>query len=198
MPSAVNDLAANERNLNSLSTITLVVTLTGVSMTFGALIVVFLMRGLQDLFWTQIRLPGILWLSTVILVASSFLFEYARKRLVAGEIEDFHRLITWTTGVGVLFLTTQVVAGAQVLQSVPTMTNNPHTWFIFLFAGLHALHIIAGLICFGVLWYRTRERASGPKYQMGTRAAARAIGIFWHYMDCMWIVLFALLIFWRR
>jgi heme/copper-type cytochrome/quinol oxidase subunit 3 len=49
-----------------------------------------------------------------------------------------------------------------------------------------------------VLWYRTRELASGPKYQMGTRAGARAVGIFWHYMDVMWIVLFALLLFWRR
>jgi heme/copper-type cytochrome/quinol oxidase subunit 3 len=33
---------------------------------------------------------------------------------------------------------------------------------------------------------------------METRATARAVGIFWHYMDAMWLVLFALLIFWRR
>jgi heme/copper-type cytochrome/quinol oxidase subunit 3 len=33
---------------------------------------------------------------------------------------------------------------------------------------------------------------------MGTRAAAKAVGIFWHYMDGMWLLLFGLLIFWRR
>jgi cytochrome c oxidase subunit 3 len=198
MESAVNDLVANERNLKSLSTITLVFTLTAVSMTFGALIVVFLMRALQDQFWTKIELPGILWLSTIILITSSFLFEFARKRLLAGEIETFHTMISWTVGVGMLFLLAQLAAGVQILSSGVVLKNNPHTWFIFLFSGLHGLHILAGLLGFGVLWYRTRERASGPKYQMGTRAAAGAIGIFWHYMDGMWIVLFALLLFWRR
>lgn len=197
MQTAATGLVAHERHLNSLSTITLLVTLTGVSMTFGALIVVFLMRAMRDEFWSHIKLPGILWFSTAVLIFSSVLFEMARKRLVADDPESFHRMMTGTIGMGVLFLFSQLAAGVQILRSGITMNNNPHSWFIFLFSGLHGLHIIAGLIGLAVLWRRTRERVSGPKYQMGTRAAARAVGIFWHYMDGMWILLFGLLIFWR-
>lgn len=197
MQTAANDLAAHERNLNSLSTITLVVTLTAVTMTFGALIAVFLMRAVRDEAWSHIQLPGILWFSTALLIASSLLFEAARRHLVTGDPEAFHRMTTWTIALGVLFLSSQIAAGIQILHSGVVMNNNPHSWFIFLFSGLHALHIIAGLIGLGVLWKRTRERVSGPKYQMGTRAGARAVGIFWHYMDAMWILLFALLIFWH-
>jgi cytochrome c oxidase subunit 3 len=198
MQTAVNDLVAHERNLKSLSTITLAVTLAGVTMTFGALIVVFLLRGLRQEFWTQIRLPGILWFSTAVLLGSSWLFEKARQELMADRREKFNRMMLWTTGLGVLFLLSQVVAGFQIISSGVVLTDNPHSWFIFLFGGLHGLHIIAGLIGFSVLYYRTRERRTGPRYQMGTRAAARGVGIFWHYMDVMWIVLFGLLLFWRR
>jgi cytochrome c oxidase subunit 3 len=198
MKTAAEDLVARERNLNSLSNITLIVTLTGVSMTFGALIVVFLMRALREDFWTPIQLPGILWFSTAVLVASSVLFQRALKKLLAGDAEGFHRLMTWTMTTGLLFLLGQISAGVQILHSGVILTNNPHSWFIFLFSGLHGLHILAGLIGLTVLWFRTRERVSGPRYQMGTRAAARAVGVFWHYMDAMWIVLFGLLLFWKR
>ena len=198
METIAEDMVARERNLNSLSNITLIVTLTGVSMTFGALIVVFLMRALKDEMWTHIQLPGILWVSTAILLASSFILQAGIRRLVAGNSEAFHRLITFTIGTALLFLFTQIAAGVEILRSGVVLANNPHSWFIFLFSGLHALHIVAGLGGFYILWYRTRERVTGPKYQMGTRTAARAIAIFWHYMDAMWIVLFALLLFWRR
>jgi len=198
METAAEDLVARERNLTSLSNITLIFTLTAVSMTFGALIVVFLMRALREDYWKPIHLPGILWFSTAVLLASSVLFHRARKKLLRGDSDGFHALMTWTMGAGVLFLLSQVSAGAEILRSGVVLDNNPHSWFIFLFSGLHALHIVAGLAGLAVLWYRTRERVSGPRYQMGTRAASRAVGIFWHYVDAMWMVLFALLIFWKR
>jgi cytochrome c oxidase subunit 3 len=198
MEIAAEDMVARERNLTSLSNITLIFTLTAVSMTFGALIVVFMMRGLREDFWKPIHLPGILWLSTAVLLASSVILQRAQRKLRAGDSDGFHRLMTWTIGAGVVFLLSQIAAGLQILHSGVVLDNNPHPWFIFLFSGLHGLHIVAGLVGLGVLWYRTRERVSGPKYQMGTRAASRAVGVFWHYMDAMWIVLFALLIFWKR
>ncbi len=194
----VNDLHARERDLNSLSTITLALTLGFVTMTFGALISVFLLRGLQPEAWTQIQLPGVLWASTAVLIASSVLFHRARKELLANETEAFNRLMVWTIGLGVLFLLGQIAAGFEILRSGVVLANNPHSWFMFLFGGLHGLHIVAGLVGLVVLWYRTRERVSGPRYQMGTRAAAKAVGIFWHYMDGMWLLLFGLLLFWRR
>ena len=198
MQTAAQEMVAHERGLNSLSRITLIFTLSGVTMTFGALIAVFLLRAERDEAWTHLELPGVLWLSTAFLIASSVVLQQARKRLAVNETEAFNRLIAWTLGLGTLFLLGQVTAAVEILRSGVVMENNPHSWFAFLFGGLHGLHIVAGLIGLGVLYYRTRERASGPRYQMATRAGALGVAIFWHYMDAMWLVLFALLVFWRR
>jgi len=67
-----------------------------------------------------------------------------------------------------------------------------------LFTGLHAVHILAGLAGLAYLWHRARQQVSGPRYQMTTRAYANALTIFWHYLGFLWIVLFALLLTWRR
>jgi cytochrome c oxidase subunit 3 len=198
MQTASSDLLARERDLNSTSTITLIVTLIVVSMTFGALIVAFMARSLNGRFWSHIQLPGTLWLSTAVLISSSVLFEFARRKLAANRIEAFHRLTLATIALSFLFLLCQIAAGYRILHAGVVLKNNPHSWFIFLFGGLHGLHIIAGLIGFTVLYRRTRERVSGPRYNMGTRVGARGVAIFWHYMDAMWLLLFGLLIFWRR
>jgi cytochrome c oxidase subunit 3 len=198
MQTAVTEQVARERDLNSLASVTLVVALVAVTMTFGALIAVFLLRALSGEFWSHIHLPAILWFSCALLIASSIVYESARRKLQAGDAQGFHSLAGGAILLGFAFLLCQTAAGYQIIHSGVILKNNPHPWFIFIFGGLHALHIIAGLAAFFVLYRRTRERATGPRYQMVTRVGARAVGLFWHYMDGMWLVLFALLLFWRR
>ncbi|MFL6353135.1 MAG: heme-copper oxidase subunit III [Bryobacteraceae bacterium] len=192
------DSIASERDLNSLSVLTVTVVLATVSMTFGAMIAVFLMRSQAPLFWGRISLPPVLWATTAILLASSATLEAARRHLLRKDQRSFFRLITWTTALGLIFLAGQIAAWFQILHGGVVLANNPHSWFIFLFTGLHGLHILVGLVGLAYLVFRTREPASGPKYQMNTRVIANGVSIFWHYLDFLWIVLFTLLLTWRR
>jgi cytochrome c oxidase subunit III len=192
------DSVARERDLNSLSVLTVTVVLATVTMTFGAMIAVFVIRSQAPLFWGRISLPRILWITTAILLASSIILERARDHLRRRDQRGFFRLMIWTTALGVIFLGGQIAAWLQILHSGVILAKNPHSWFIFLFTGLHALHILVGLAGLAYLLFRTREPASGPKYQMNTRAVANGVAIFWHYLDFLWIVLFTLLLTWRR
>ena len=192
------DSIARERDLNSLSVFTVVVALATVTMTFGAIIAAFLIRSQVSRFWTPITLPPTLWATTTILIASSFTFEAARRRLLHKDQSRFFRLTAWTGALGLTFLAGQVIAWLQILHAGVILVRNPHSWFIFLFTGLHGLHIVAGLAGLAYLLFRTREPASGPKYQMNTRVIATAVSIFWHYLDFIWMVLFILLLTWRR
>lgn len=189
--------ANRQTDLSSLSIFTVIVVLATVTMTFGALIAVFVVRSQSQQFWGHIRVPGILWATTATLLASSFTFEAARHRLGENNQPGFFRLAALTTGLGALFLIGQIVAWFQILHAGVILARNPHSWFVFLFTGLHGLHIVAGLAGLAYLLIRTREPASGPKYQLQTRAVASAVAVFWHYLDFMWILLFALLLFWR-
>ena len=177
---------------------TVTVVLATVTMTFGAMIAVFIVRSEYRLFWGHIHIPAVLWMTTGLLLASSALLEIARRRLAHNEQAGFYRLALWATGLGVAFLLGQIAAWLQILHSGVVLAGNPHSWFIFLFTGLHGLHIIAGLVGLTYLLLRTHEPASGPKYQTKTKAVAIGVSIFWHYLDFLWIVLFGLLLFWRR
>jgi cytochrome c oxidase subunit 3 len=99
---------------------------------------------------------------------------------------------------GALFLAGQLTAWFQVLHSGVMLARNPHSWFIFLFTGLHGVHIVGGLGALIYLLVRTRRPASGPRYQMYTRVVANGVSIFWHYLDFLWVLLFSLLLTWRR
>jgi cytochrome c oxidase subunit 3 len=187
----------SQKQLNSLPVFTVIVLLATVTMTFGAMIAVFLVRSTSPIFWGNIRLPHTLWVTTLLLLASSATYESARNQLLKNNQDEFFRLTAWTAGLGIAFLVGQILAWFQVLHQGIILARNPHSWFIFLFTGLHGLHIVAGLAGLLYLLKRTYEPASGPKYQMHTKAVASAVAVFWHYLDFIWVLLFSLLIFWR-
>ncbi len=197
MPS-VTEPVNRQKELNSLSILTVIVVLATVTMTFGALIAVFVVRSQNHELWGHIRLPRILWATTSLLVASSITFEIARHRLTRDDQRGFFHLTAWTTALGTLFLIGQIIAWFEIVRGGVVLAHNAHSWFIFLFTGLHGLHIVLGLAGLAYLLVRTREPASGPKYQMHTRAVTSGVAVFWHYLDFMWLLLFALLLFWKR
>lgn len=55
----------------------------------------------------------------------------------------------------------------------------------FLLTGFHALHVLVGLIAFAIIWFMRLDR---------TRAnMIENIGLYWHFVDLVWIFLFPLL-----
>jgi cytochrome c oxidase subunit 3 len=194
----LTETSAKEKELNSMSMITTIVVLVIVTATFSALIAVFFIRAEKSEFWQHIEVPRILWGTTGVLLASSATLEAARHKLLRYDRQGFFRWTAVTTGLATLFLIGQIIAWFQVLDSGVVMKHNPHSWFIFLFSGLHGAHIVLGLAGLGYLLHRTRQAASGPKYQMKTRVLTNGVSIFWHYLDFLWLVLFGLLALWHR
>ena len=192
------ETAARERELNSLYIFTVVILLVVVTATFGALIWAFVWRSENSYLWGHLYLPPLLWGTTAILLASSVTLERARACMRANDEAGLLRFARWTTAFGSLFLVGQGVAWLQVVHSKVVLDSNKHSWFIFLFSGLHALHIVAGLAGLAYLLYRVHQHASGPRYRMTTHAYINALALFWHYLAFVWVVLFALLLTWRR
>jgi cytochrome c oxidase subunit 3 len=192
------EIVARERELNSLYMVTAIVVLVIVTATFGALIFAFLWRSENGFLWKHLEIPSLLWVTTPILLASSVLLENARRSLKASDRSGFLRFLQWTTGLGFLFLLGQAAAWLQVMHSSVILEFDKHAWFIFLFSGMHGLHILAGVGGLAYVLYRSHEPATGPRYQMTTRALTNALAIFWHYLGFVWVLLFGLLLLWRR
>ena len=192
---AVDPVLQNrERQLNSLYGMGLLATLAFVTVTFTALVLVFILRSRVPMNWTPIFLPPVLWFDTAILIASSAVYEVGHRKLRLNDQRAFYRWTGYATGLGLLFLAGQLAAWGQILSSGQLVRNNPHSSFFFIFSGIHAAHILVGLAGLITLLYRTREPASGPRWQMNTRVLANTVAIFWHYLDAVWVILFVLLL----
>lgn len=64
--------------------------------------------------------------------------------------------------------------------------------FIFLYfvmTGVHALHMLAGLgLIFWLLWKNRRGKLSAQHH-----ASVEMVGLYWHFVDCVWVFLYPLL-----
>ena len=156
---------------------------------------VFVLRSQNSFNWTNILLPPLLWLDTLILIASSMTFSIGHGKLRANDQLGFFHWVRYTAVLGVLFLVGQFAVWEGILGSGQLMRNNPHSSFFFILSGMHGVHILVGLGWIGgsPLSHST-SRPAGRDGILHTRVLANAVAIFWHYLDGLWVVLFALLL----
>ena len=192
------EIVARERELNSLYIVTVAVILVIVTATFGSLIFAFFWRSYNGYLWGHLQVPPLLWGTTAVLAASSFCLERARVANEGARPVRFYQMVKWTTVLGVIFLVGQATAWLQVTHSNLFLTER-QTFVVYLYVQRHARHSYFGrLRRISYLLYRAREAVSGPRYQMTTRAYTNALAIFWHYLGFVWLVLFLLLLTWKR
>lgn len=150
---------------------------------FTALVVAYVWRSYTPPFWDRIQLPATLWLSTVIILMSSGTFEAGRRLYRRGGHRMAWRLFMLTAALGLAFLASQFSAWIQLVRTGAYLAQNPHSSFFYLFTGLHALHLIGGLVCLGVVLLRRFPR----------REMVDAMTLYWHFLGVLWIALFATL-----
>jgi len=162
--------------------------LAAIIMLFAAFTSAYIVRkGLSD-DWRATAFPGILWLNSMVLLASSFTLEKARRwRQVQARFQGWW----WaTTGLGMIFLIGQIVAWQQLVAGGVYVHTNPSSSFFYLLTGTHAVHLLGGVIALLYLSWRVWRRNSGS-------LGATALGVtalYWHFMDGLWIYLFLLLL----
>ncbi len=138
--------------------------------------------------WVPVHIPRLLWLNTVILLASSATLEMARKRLAHSDLNGFRNLWRVTTVLGVLFLVGQVVAWRILAGQGIYLATNPASSFFYIFTGAHALHLVGG-VC--ALLYVAQRKSDQAHVSLGV--VAEVTSYYWHFMDALWLFLLALL-----
>lgn len=171
------------------------VILAAIGMTFAALTSALVVRkgGATD--WRHFTLPSILYLNTVILLASSVTLEFARKRVAAfmaagraGRVSPARWLYA-TLGLGLAFVAGQFIAWRQLNAQGLYLATNPSSSFFYVFTAAHALHLIGGLG--GIV--RVIAKFNNASLR---RSTLDATSRYWHFMDVLWVYL--LLLLWMK
>jgi len=166
--------------------------IVSVTMFFMALVSAYVVRKGASTDWVTFHFPGLIWVNTLILLVSSATVEVARRRLAAGNLTSFRSWWTLTTLLAFVFLAGQIVVWRQLFEQGVYLASNPASSFFFIFTGLHALHILAGL---GALLFVALRNFDQARLSLAT--AAGVTSYFWHFLDGLWVFLAVLLYFGR-
>ena len=140
--------------------------------------------------WRAMAAPPLVWINTVILLASSLSLELARRAAAATELK---RWMTLTCLLGAAFLVGQLWIWRLLADQGIYLSGNPHSSFFYLLTGVHGVHLLGGVAGLATL----TARAWSSSARVPARASLNVTALYWHFMDGLWIYLLVLLFFWR-
>jgi nitric oxide reductase NorE protein len=83
----------------------------------------------------------------------------------------------------------KTVEYTQKINAGVTLLTNDFYMYYFILTGIHLIHVIAGSVVLGVLWFKSRSARSGG----GSLTVYESGATFWHMVDLLWVFLFPLL-----
>lgn len=120
---------------------------------------------------------------TVVLLVSSFFMNRGETLMHSGDRKGFltNTLITFVLGlafvIGVIF-----VEWPGAIREGVTPSGGPYGAAFFMMTGMHAFHVVTGLILLMIV-YRNARRGLYDEKQYPVEAAA----VYWHFVDLVWI-----------
>ena len=155
---------------------------------FGGLLMSYLMHRLGHPEWANaaaVTNTTIGATNTFVLLTSSFTAVLAHEAAEQGNGPKAARYLMMTVGGALMFVIIKSFEWGHEISEGYTIQSNGFWGFYYTAAGLHALHVIAGAIIMAII---ARDAARGRELQR-----VELIGIYWHFVDVVWIFLFPLL-----
>ena len=169
--------------------------LAAITMTFAALTSALVVRQGSSQDWRHVTLPPVLYLNSLLIVASSITLEMARHRIAAfmgGTRDRAQKPGSWlyiTLFLGLLFVAGQTYAWVQLKSQGFGLATNVSYSFFYVLTVAHALHVFGGLG--GLL------RVIGKlNHSVLRRSTLDATSRYWHFMGALWLYL--LLLLWMK
>ncbi len=169
------------------------VLLASLAMLFAASIVGYLVVRLKAENWPppgMPRLPGGLWAATLLIVLCSVTVHLALGSVRRGQLTATARWLGATFALGVAFLVLQGVNWYGLVVRAMTARSNLYAFTFYMLTGLHAAHVVGGLIPLAIV---TAKAVLG-RYGSGHHPGVRYMAMYWHFLDVVWCILFLVLV----
>ena len=141
-------------------------------------------------------------INTAVLLTSSLTMVLAVNAAAAGARRPVLGFLALTAVLGCVFLGIKAIEYGHKLEDglfpgpgfrfeEKPLARNAELFYIFYFSmtGLHALHMIIGVGLLAWLLVLARRGTFGPRYY----TPVEVVGLYWHFVDVVWIFLFPIL-----
>lgn len=124
---------------------------------------------------------------TIILILSSFTCQFGVWAAERGDVFGLRRWYIISFLMGLTFIIGQANEFATMVREGTTLSSDAYGTVFYLTTGFHGLHVIGGLIAFILLIARTKM----SKFTPAQATSAIVVSYYWHFVDVIWIALFA-------
>lgn len=133
--------------------------------------------------------PVITGLMTFVLILSSFFMVKALSAVQRGDKAGLVKWLGLTVLGGVAFLGGQVYEYTHLISNGFVMSTHPYAATFYICTGFHGAHVLAGVIYLSCMWIGSVR----GKYHAGNASPIELVGLFWHFVDLVWIIIFTII-----
>lgn len=161
--------------------------IASIIMMFGAFTSAYVVRRAAGN-WLEFKLPDVFFLSTLVILASSFTLHLSWRAFNRSQEQTYKRMLLISFVLGLLFVVLQYQGWEALNRIGASFTINPSSSFIYVISGLHAAHVLGGIAALIMAmihaWYLPFRPT--PKRRLRFDLVVQ----YWHFVDALWVYLF--------
>ena len=141
--------------------------------------------------WIYFELPEVFKITSVVIVLSSISMHFSYLAARRNNLFNVRLGIALTTLLAFGFIYGQFKGWGELVEMGAYWVGNPSGSFIYVFTGLHIVHLVGGIIFLAIVLN------SAFRYQVHSKRLARIemCTTYWHFLGGLWLYLFLFLIF---
>jgi cytochrome c oxidase subunit III len=171
--------------------------LVSITMLFLTIGVAYHERAQSPRHWQHIQVPPLLWLSTGLILGSTWTLEIARAAFERKNSIRYARWLAATVAMGAAFLGSQLFALRELAQQGIYLRNNPHSSLFYVLTGAHGIHLLGGMVALFTLLVTASRRPEVVLFDFRRQSGRTATAaLYWHFLAGIWLCLFVGLLFW--
>lgn len=163
-------------------------------MTFAGLTSAYIVSSERDDWATNFEFPSAFYISLATILLSSIFFFLFKKATTIGK----HNLATLfyisTFLMAIAFVYLQFLGFGSIYNQGYSFTGagaNINASFLYVIVFVHLLHVFGGLIVLLVVGYKHFRKLYSKENYLGVEL----VGMYWHFVDALWVYLFCFLLF---
>ncbi|MFC0269036.1 cytochrome o ubiquinol oxidase subunit III [Kushneria aurantia] len=133
-----------------------------------------------------VALP-LIFVSTMLLLVSSFTFGVAMLAQQAGRKEKVLQWLAVTFALGLGFILLELYEFHHLISEGHGPGRSGFLSAFFTLVGTHGLHVTFGLIWIAIMFIQIRKRGLDDM----TKPRMMCLSLFWHFLDIVWICVFS-------
>ena len=170
--------------------------MVSITMMFAGLTSAYVVSASRGDWMREFSLPGAFTISTILIILCSLTIHLAKLKIKADDRKATTLWLWATLVLGLAFVYFQFRGFDQIVEDGHFFTGSASsitTTFIYVIAIAHLAHLFGGILSLVIVIYNHFKQKYSASQPLGIELA----GMYWHFLDILWIYLFLFLSFYK-